>query len=73
MDTTTARPEPPGTTAVPLLHDIPEVAATTRLARSTVYREMKAGRLRSVKVGARRLIPHEALLDWLATLQGGDR
>ncbi|HEY4189342.1 MAG TPA: helix-turn-helix domain-containing protein [Candidatus Limnocylindrales bacterium] len=36
------------------------------IARSTVYRELEAGRLRSVRVGGRRLIPASAIADYAA-------
>lgn len=36
------------------------------IARSTVYRELQAGRLRSVRVGGRRLIPSSAIADYAA-------
>jgi excisionase family DNA binding protein len=40
---------------------VDEAAAAYRLSRSTLYKLMAAGTLRSVKVGGRRLIPVEAL------------
>jgi excisionase family DNA binding protein len=42
-------------------YQINEAVATYRLSRSTIYKLMGAGALRSVKVGGRRLIPVEAL------------
>ena len=44
--------------------------AACRLSRSTLYKLIAAGTLRSVKVGGRRLIPVEALE---ALLAGNDR
>jgi excisionase family DNA binding protein len=35
------------------------------LSRTTVYREIRDGELKSVKVGRRRIIPRDAALDWL--------
>ena len=49
--------------------DVPERLLSIRdaaealggIARSTVYRELQAGRLRSVRVGGRRMIPQSAI------------
>lgn len=35
------------------------------IARSTVYQEIGAGRLRTIKVGRRRLVPSSALIDFI--------
>lgn len=35
------------------------------LSRQTVYNELNSGRLESIKVGARRIIPEQAELNWL--------
>jgi excisionase family DNA binding protein len=45
-----------------------ETARTTGLSRATLYRLLKDGRLTTVKVGARRLVPVRALD---ALLDGG--
>jgi excisionase family DNA binding protein len=42
-------------------YQVNEAVATYRLSRSTLYKLMSDGTLRSVKVGGRRLIPVEAL------------
>jgi len=39
-----------------------------RVRRSTVFGLVKDGKLRSVKIGARRLIPEQALVDFIAAL-----
>ena len=44
---------------------ISEAASAYRLSRSTLYKLMAAGSLRSVKIGGRRLIPRDALEDLL--------
>ena len=49
----------------PLAISVDEAAALAGVSRSTLYTEMVAGRLAFAKVGKRRLIPTEALLDWL--------
>jgi excisionase family DNA binding protein len=50
------------------LNSIKDIVARTGLSRSTVYEEMDSGRLRSVKVGRRRLIPESALVDYIDNL-----
>ena len=52
------------------LNSIKDIVARTGLSRSTVYEEMDSGRLRSVKVGRRRLIPESALIDYIDNLMG---
>jgi excisionase family DNA binding protein len=58
------------TTAHRRAYQIDEAAAAYRLSRSTLYKLIAAGALRSVKVGGRRLIPVEAIE---ALLTGGPR
>lgn len=53
-------PSPP-----PLAYTVPEAVATTKIGRSLLYEEIKAGRLSVIKIGRRTLIRHEALSDWL--------
>lgn len=43
------------------LYDIPSAAATMGIGRTRLYAELDAGRLRSVKVGRRRLVPASAI------------
>jgi excisionase family DNA binding protein len=40
---------------------VKEAAAIYRLSRSTIYKMMAAGTLRTVKIGGRRLIPRDAI------------
>jgi excisionase family DNA binding protein len=40
---------------------INEAVAAYRLSRSTIYKLIAAGTLRTVKIGGRRLIPRDAL------------
>jgi excisionase family DNA binding protein len=54
------------------LNSIKDIVARTGLSRSTVYEEMDSGRLRSVKVGRRRLIPESALIDYINNLIAAD-
>jgi len=52
----------------PLLLDVPEVMAALKLSRTAVYGEMASGRLRSIKAGRRRLVPHGALVAYVELL-----
>jgi excisionase family DNA binding protein len=49
-----------------LANDLPTAVRRTGLSRTTLYRLMDSGELRFVKIGARRLIPEDALRDLLA-------
>jgi excisionase family DNA binding protein len=53
----------------PLALSIAQAADSTDVSRSQLYEEMRAGRLKYVKVGARRLILVEDLRDWLIRLR----
>jgi excisionase family DNA binding protein len=53
------------------LYSISETIALTRMSKSWLYGEIRAGRLRTVMVGDRRMIPADALADWLASLPSG--
>ena len=48
------------------LLSVDEAASMLGLGRSLVYGELGAGRLRSVKVGRRRLVPAAALSEYIA-------
>ena len=52
----------------PLLDSIDQAVTRLGISRSLLYAEINRGRLRSVKVGKRRLIPRDAQRDWLASL-----
>ena len=43
---------------------INEFCEDNDIGRTTTYGEIKAGRLRTMKVGKRTLITHEAAADW---------
>ena len=45
---------------------VDEVCDLTGLGRSTIYGEVNSARLRSIKVGTRRLIPLSALDEWIS-------
>jgi excisionase family DNA binding protein len=52
------------------LNQIDDVMARLGVGRSTVFGLMASGRLKSVKIGRRRLVPEQALTDFIATLSG---
>jgi excisionase family DNA binding protein len=41
----------------PLLHRIPDACRRLSVSRTTLYELIKAGEIRSIKIGARSLIP----------------
>lgn len=47
------------------LHDLTTAAGLMSLGRSRLYAEIGAGRLRTVKVGRRRLVPASAIADYI--------
>ncbi|MET0025671.1 MAG: helix-turn-helix domain-containing protein [Sedimenticola sp.] len=48
---------------------IPEVMDAMGVCRQTVYNEINAGRLKSFKIGKRRLVSPRALDDWVGRLE----
>ncbi|WP_231120091.1 helix-turn-helix domain-containing protein [Mycobacterium colombiense] len=50
------------------MNTIKEVAGRTRLSRSKIYEELESGRLKSVKVGRRRLVTESQLIDYIDSL-----
>jgi hypothetical protein len=67
MITDPAAVVPPG---LPL-HSIGEVVALSRMSKSWLYGEIRAGRLRTVMVGGRRMVPDDALAEWVGSLPPG--
>jgi excisionase family DNA binding protein len=59
------------TEAVARLHSIEAVMSRLGLGRSSVYEEIGSGRLRSIKVGRRRLVSESAIVDFIAQLEAG--
>ena len=51
------------------LYRVPEAMALLSLSRSVIYRQLRLGRLRSVKEGNARLIPADAIDDYVALLE----
>lgn len=52
-----------------ITYRIAEAVQATGVPRSTLYEEIRGGRLRVCKLGARTLITAEALRAWLALLE----
>ena len=50
---------------------VAEVCRITSLGRTKIYEELLAQRLRSVKVGSRRLVPSGSLDEWIESLPAG--
>lgn len=51
---------------------VEEFAATVGISRTAAFAEVQAGRVRSVKIGARRRIPVAAVREYIAKLTGGE-
>lgn len=58
---------------VPLLHEVNSAAGRISVSRSTLYEEMKAGRIASVTIGRRRFVPESALIEYVQRLQSEQR
>ncbi len=55
------------------LLSIDEAADALGIGRSRLYEEVSAGRLRSLKVGRRRLVPASAITAYIESLADGER
>jgi excisionase family DNA binding protein len=53
------------------LHDVPTVMKRLRLGRSKTFELIATNKLRSVKVGRRRLVSEAALTEYIETLDAG--
>jgi len=53
----------------PRLYRVSEAVCVIGLSRSKVYELIRAGRLRSVKEGRRRLIPASAIAEYISLLE----
>jgi len=49
----------------PLAYSVPQAVTVSGLSRAYLYRLIREGALRSVKIGGRRLVPAEALKELL--------
>ncbi|MBW0100906.1 helix-turn-helix domain-containing protein [Pseudonocardia sp. KRD291] len=52
------------------LYRVDEAMTILSLKRSTIYEQLRCGRLRSVHVGRTRLIPAAAIAEYVALLEG---
>lgn len=52
-----------------MLYNVGEAAEALRLSKCAIYELIRSGQLRTVKVGRRRLVPVEALSEWVAGLE----
>jgi excisionase family DNA binding protein len=55
-------------TIPPVLYRVEEAAEALRLSRSVIYELIRSSRLRTVKVGRRRLVPVAALDEYVAAM-----
>jgi len=61
--------KPPDETRQPALYSVDEVIALSGLGKTKLYEEMRVGRLRSLTVGSRRLIPRDWFEQWVEDLK----
>jgi excisionase family DNA binding protein len=72
VDTTRMAPAPRApVTIVPVAYRVEEAAQALRVSRDTMYELIRSGRLRTIKVGSRRLIPVVALDEFIAAALAG--
>jgi excisionase family DNA binding protein len=57
-----------GSAVEPLMYEVDEAARALRLSRTRIYELIRSKRLRTVKLGRRRLIPVAALAEYVASL-----
>jgi excisionase family DNA binding protein len=57
-----------GSIVEPLLYEVDEAARALRLSRTRIYELIRSKRLRTVKLGRRRLVPVAALTEYVASL-----
>lgn len=65
------KPSRPRPTVPAVLYRVDEAAEALRLSRSSIYELIRSGRLRTVKHGSRRLVPVEALDEFVEALVQG--
>jgi excisionase family DNA binding protein len=54
--------------STPRLYKIPEAMRLLSISRSVIYEQIRAGRLKSVRLGRTRLVPASAIDDYVALL-----
>lgn len=70
---TTGTPRRFDATAQPLVVTVPEACDLLRVSRWTVYQLIRSGKLETVTIGTRRLVPVSALYELLTKLGGEGR
>ncbi|WP_298454848.1 helix-turn-helix domain-containing protein [uncultured Cellulomonas sp.] len=68
MDRSTAAT---GVPVAPVVYRVEEAAQALRVSRDTMYELIRSGRLRTIKVGSRRLVPVLALDEFVAAALAG--
>lgn len=53
----------------PRLNTIAQTTDRLGICRANLYNLLNSGDLRSVKIGRRRLVPEQAIIDFIATLE----
>jgi excisionase family DNA binding protein len=59
----------PAALAAPQLYRIPDAMRLLSMSRTVIYEQIRSGRLRSVHQGRARLIPADAIRDYIALLE----
>jgi excisionase family DNA binding protein len=59
----------PAALATPQLYRIPDAMHLLSMSRTVIYEQLRTGRLRSVRQGRARLIPADAIRDYIALLE----
>jgi excisionase family DNA binding protein len=64
--------EPEATPAdvIPVVYRVEEAAKALRVSRDSIYELIRSGQLRTIKVGARRLVPVTALTEYVESCLG---
>ena len=67
--------DPAGNESVParLVYSVAETAVLLSVGRTTVYELIGSGSLRTIKIGARRLVARRDLEEFVTELRAGDR
>jgi excisionase family DNA binding protein len=55
---------------VPVAYRVDEAAEALRVSRDSIYELIRSGRLRTIKVGKRRLVPLVALTEYVTAEMG---
>jgi len=53
----------------PRLHDVEKASERLSICRASLYKLLGSGELRSVKIGSRRLVPEQAIADFITALE----